>query len=220
MDTIEIISKEAAKELNQKWYYTGTICKNGHLDKRYTNTGICYACKREINKRNIKNNPETAKIINSRAYEKHKDKHLNYSRKWSSENREKSNAIKKKWKALHREQHLEQSRKYQKEQRKDPFKRISKNLSKAIWQSLKGNKGGKNWLTFVEFTIEELITHLESKFKEGMTWENYGKYWHVDHIKPLSWFDLEIEFKDAWCLKNLQPLEAFLNLSKNNKYEG
>ena len=97
---------------------------------------------------------------------------------------------------------------------------MSKNVSKAIWQCLNGSKGGKNWLSFVEFTIEELTTHLESKFKEGMTWENYGKYEHIDHIKPLSWFNLEIEFKDAWCLKNLQPLEASLNLRKNNKYEG
>lgn len=53
-----------------------------------------------------------------------------------------------------------------------------------------------------------------------MTWDNYGKYWHLDHIKPLSWFDLETEFKDAWHLSNLQPLEATENLSKNNRYIG
>jgi len=37
----------------------------------------------------------------------------------------------------------------------------------------------------------ELKIHLESKFKEGMTWENHAFYgWHVDHIKPISKFDL------------------------------
>jgi 5-methylcytosine-specific restriction endonuclease McrA len=53
-----------------------------------------------------------------------------------------------------------------------------------------------------------------------MTWENYGIYWHIDHIKPLSWFNLETEFKDAWALSNLQPLEATKNLSKGNRYIG
>lgn len=53
-----------------------------------------------------------------------------------------------------------------------------------------------------------------------MTWNNYGPYWHLDHIRPLSWFNLETEFMEAWSLNNLQPLEAKLNLSKNNRYEG
>jgi hypothetical protein len=220
MDTLEKISKEDAKILKQKWYFTGLECSNGHLDKRYTNTGICYGCKRSQNNRSNAKNPETLKVISSRTYQKNKESKLEQSKRWAQRNREKSNAIKSKWKQVHREQHLEQAKKYSKNQRKDPFKRISKNMSKAIWQSLKGKKGGSHWLSFVDFTIEELTIHLESKFKEGMTWENYGKYWHVDHIRPLSWFNLELEFKDAWCLGNLQPLEAVLNLRKNNRYEG
>ena len=35
-----------------------------------------------------------------------------------------------------------------------------------------------------------LIEYLESQFKEGMSWENYGvKGWHIDHIKPCASFD-------------------------------
>ena len=53
-----------------------------------------------------------------------------------------------------------------------------------------------------------------------MTWSNHSlKGWHIDHIKPLSKFDLEKESeqKKAFNYKNCQPLWAFENLEKGNK---
>lgn len=57
---------------------------------------------------------------------------------------------------------------------------------------------------------------LESKFTEGMSWNNYSK-WHVDHIVPLVSFDLldESQLKSAAHDTNLQPLWAADNLRKN-----
>jgi hypothetical protein len=69
-------------------------------------------------------------------------------------------------------------------------------------------------------SINELIVYLESKFKPGMTWDNYGKFgWHIDHIIPLSAFDLTDyeQVKIACNYNNLQPLWAQENLSKHNK---
>lgn len=71
-------------------------------------------------------------------------------------------------------------------------------------------------------TTAQLLIHLESKFQPGMTWENWGiNGWHIDHIKPLALFDLTIkeDFLAAANYKNLQPLWAKDNLSKNKKYE-
>jgi hypothetical protein len=155
-----------------------------------------------------------------RNYKKHVTSIKERNKKWSEENRERSRKIKREWHSRNIDSVRTKAREYARNQRKDPFKRISKNLSKAIWQSLNGKKGGKKWLSYVDFTMEELKIHLESKFTDKMTWDNYGKIWHIDHIKPLSWFNLEEEFKDAWNLSNLQPLEAFTNLSKNNRYIG
>jgi len=65
-----------------------------------------------------------------------------------------------------------------------------------------------------------LIAHLESKFQEGMSWENYGKNgWHLDHIIPLSAFDLTDpeQLKIACHYTNIQPLWARDNLVKSNK---
>lgn len=69
-------------------------------------------------------------------------------------------------------------------------------------------------------TIPELKSYLESKFKPGMTWDNWSRTgWHIDHIIPLSTFNLQDpeEFKKAVHYTNLQPLWASENLSKGNK---
>ena len=93
-------------------------------------------------------------------------------------------------------------------------------MSKAIWDWLKGNKNYRHWETLVGYTMNDLKSHLEKQFYDDMTWENYGQYWHIDHIIPLSWFKDELDFNEAWKLSNLQPLKKFENLSKNNRYIG
>jgi uncharacterized protein YycO len=54
-----------------------------------------------------------------------------------------------------------------------------------------------------------------------MTWQNYGKVWHVDHKKPLrgKLFDLtnSLDCQIAFHWTNLQPLFARENLKKSSK---
>lgn len=73
------------------------------------------------------------------------------------------------------------------------------------------------------YTADDLRSHLEAQFEDGMTWENYGLYgdkWHVDHIRPVSSFKLPEELADCFALKNLQPLWAIDNLTKHAKMGG
>ena len=68
--------------------------------------------------------------------------------------------------------------------------------------------------------LKFLIKHIEDQFKEGMSWDNWSyDGWHVDHIIPLSSFDLTDieEQKKAFHYTNLQPLWAKENLSKGCK---
>ena len=88
-----------------------------------------------------------------------------------------------------------------------------------MWRSLKDKKGGRSWETLVDYTLKELMDHLETNFLEGMSWDNYGN-WHIDHIKPVSSFNINSfdsdDFRECWELTNLQPLWAEDNLKKGS----
>jgi len=89
-----------------------------------------------------------------------------------------------------------------------------------LYNSLKHKKGGQKWETIVGYTLEQLMEHLESKFDDKMTWENYGTYWHVDHIVGVANFNYtsyeDEAFKKCWSLENLQPLYGPDNLRKSD----
>jgi len=100
--------------------------------------------------------------------------------------------------------------------------KVSWNIARMIRKSLGCDKGGMMWETVVGFTLEELREHLETRFKPGMTWDNYGE-WHIDHVRPVSSFEIDSvhcdAFRECWSLANLQPLWACENLSKGNRFQ-
>ena len=94
--------------------------------------------------------------------------------------------------------------------------RMSKNISRC----LKNAKQNRSWKDLVGYSPEELVAHLEKQFAPGMTWENYGSVWHIDHIIPKKYFvytDADESFRRCWGLNNLQPLLAEENLKMNAK---
>lgn len=66
---------------------------------------------------------------------------------------------------------------------------------------------------------EQLKQHLEQQFNEGMTWDNYGSVWHIDHIIPIASFNLTVKEEQVKCFHytNLQPLFAKDNLTKGSR---
>lgn len=104
----------------------------------------------------------------------------------------------------------------------DPKYRLDCNISCGIAICLKGEKKWRKWESLVGYSVEDLMAHLEKQFDNKMTWDNYGNYWEVDHVKPKSLFHYETaedgEFKKCWALDNLQPLEKITNIKKGNHF--
>ncbi|OQC27562.1 MAG: hypothetical protein BWX70_02182 [Verrucomicrobia bacterium ADurb.Bin070] len=62
----------------------------------------------------------------------------------------------------------------------------------------------------------KLIEHIEAQFYARMSWQNYGRAWHIDHIMPCDSFDLRDERQQRQCFHytNLRPMWAKANRKK------
>lgn len=69
------------------------------------------------------------------------------------------------------------------------------------------------------YTHIELRSHLESLFTSEMNWSNYGSYWQIDHIIPISLFLRETPIDVVNSLINLRPLLKDENNKKSNKLD-
>ena len=181
-----------------------------HNDKRCKD-GLyshCKECARQYNRDYAKNNKERLK---------------EHQRKWRDRNKEKIKRWNSDFKEANKDLIAEYNRAYQLERyHKIPKVKVHNSIGCLIRVALHGKKAGNKLEDLLGYTIDDLMSHLETHFDEKMTWENYGDYWHIDHIKPQSLFEFESveddEFKKCWALENLQPLSAKENWEKSNKY--
>lgn len=163
----------------------------------------------------------------SESYHRNKHKHIDkksrYYKVWAKENKDHLKEYGKQWNIDNREHVNEYKRNYERKRRaEDPKYRLGVRTRTAVYTCLKEANVAKYRSTFdtLGYTIEELMTHLENLFTDGMTWDNYGE-WHVDHKIPMSSFIFESVdddgFKECWKLSNIQPLWADDNLSKGSR---
>lgn len=156
------------------------------------------------------------------------DKYREYVRKHREKNSEKikikENSLenidkrKKRYQKNKKKLLIKQNERHNNRYRSDLKYRLRCILRSRFRFALKGNFKSGSAVRDLGCSIEQLKLHLESKFQPGMTWENYGQ-WHIDHIQPLSSFDLtDLEqIKIACHYTNLQPLWAVDNLRKSSK---
>jgi len=158
-----------------------------------------------------------------RYYQKNKERRLNYFSEWQKNNEERRKVYMKEYREKNIDKIRETKRNYEKTRKaNDPLYKLINNFRTAIYQVLKERNIQKNghYFDILNYTPEQLIEHLESKFTGVITWDNYGQ-WHVDHIIPISSFDIkeigDKEFNKCWALENLQPLWGDENIRKSNK---
>lgn len=95
-------------------------------------------------------------------------------------------------------------------------------LRSHMFKSLKGINKSASTVTLLGCTVVQARKHLESQFKNNWSWDNHGKVWHIDHIRPLASFLImnESEQRAAFHYTNLQPLSGPDNLKKGSLYNG
>jgi len=163
-------------------------------------------------------------------YEENPDKRLDAQAAYREANRDKIRVRQREHYWANRERRLamakvrrdsrkeERNLKTRQRRKSDPQYHIGMLLRERLNNCIRGLAKSGSAVRDLGCSVEKLMDHLESLFAEGMSWNNRGE-WHIDHIKPLSSFDLtdREQLLEACHYTNLQPLWAKDNLSKGNK---
>ena len=168
------------------------------------------------------------------------EKNRAYFRKWQADARAKNPELiekVKKWNREHPEAHrrhvkeslqrnLEKRRAYErnywpKRRANDPNVKLRSYIRGRMSKLLRGNIKCGSTLSLIGCSIPNLWIYLESKFQKGMTKDNYGTVWEVDHIVPCASFDFTKPDDQRRCchFSNLQPLFISENRSKGARTE-
>jgi hypothetical protein len=179
----------------------------------------CIECTKEDRKKYNTDNQEIIKVRNKRDYENRKEYCKEYSIKYRELNKEYEKERNKIWCSNNREKINKRNLEYREKNLKNPLFKIKENIRNLIRTSIKSNGYNKSSKTseILGCTIENFKNYIESQFQEGMTWNNYPE-WHLDHKIPISWADSEGKIIELNHYTNFQPLWAFDNLSKGNKW--
>ncbi len=186
---------------------------------KYRNQTHVKENKKKYNEIYNSNNKESIKNQRKEYRQKNKDKLSALNSNYRSLNRDKLNEYRKQYRLDNIDKERLYFNNYTKNKRSEDINyKILCNLRTRIYQSLKGLRKLNKTNELIGCSIEFLKIHLEEKFQNGMSWDNYGK-WHIDHIKPCASFDLTDIEQQKICFHytNLQPLWAIDNLRKSNK---
>jgi hypothetical protein len=147
-------------------------------------------------------------------YLKNKDKILEDHKKNYLKNKDKILEQRKKYGEKNKSNIQKRRRERYKTNHKN-FK-ISTSIRTSFRKSIKIYLKSKKTKTLKQYGIDikSIVEHLGNPPQDG-------KQYHVDHIFPVSAFDLNNpeHIKLCWHPDNLQWLEASENMSKNNKYD-
>lgn len=176
--------------------------------------GICGTCR--IRERNRVNRRKPSALAQKRVWRAlHPESRREFNRKY----KERKNLLQRLARKSPRGEELraKERLRWQKKQ-SDPKFRLHKSVAANLRHALRDQKSGRTWETIVGYSLDDLTRHLERQFKRGMTWDNYGTKWHVDHILPVSHFEIEDlrspDLRACWALTNLRPLWKRDNLQK------
>jgi hypothetical protein len=163
-------------------------------------------------------NVDEERMRRKQGYQKHKTKYLAKAKETRDANLDAYNAERR----AHRQKNLEKAREYDREysrkrRQRDLQYRIVGNLRNRIRLALEQKSECTKDL--LGCSIDDFIKHLQSLWREGMNWENYGSYWSIDHIQPCSSFDLTDPEQQKACFHytNCQPLTVSENSRKGNR---
>lgn len=118
-----------------------------------------------------------------------------------------------KWRANQDEVNAERRRRYSESETIRINTQVSNTLVKMLIGKRRSSETVFKWTGFQD--VDDLVEHLQALFKEGMTLENYGSVWHIEHRVAKCWYSKsEEDIRRCWSRRNVVPEFASDNWKK------
>lgn len=213
---MKIISHSEAKELSLKRYFTGKICKNGHIDERLVSNRRCVSCLKDAHKAWSSKNKDYLREYKSRRVEARREEIKILRAEYRKKNKEEISKKYSDWRERNKKHLKEKNAIWRAKNPDNVF--IRKSILRITGNRSDGITKGE---LACGYSRKQLTNKIESLFQDGMSWENYGFYgWHIDHIVPVKVF-IENGITDPKVvndLDNLQPMWREENQSKSSSF--
>lgn len=169
------------------------------------------------------NNKDKQKKYNEDRWNNKRDECVARNKKYWNENKEEYSKKNKDYYKNNKEKISKKNSEYERKRSKEDelyrLTKIYRTRTKIAFKQKGFNKPTKT-TDLIGCSPIEFKNYLESRFTEGMTWENRGlKGWHLDHIIPLSSAKNEEELRRLCHYTNIQPLWWDDNLRKGSSIE-
>lgn len=162
-----IINREEAIKINYSFFFSGTPCNRGHIDRRRVDNRTCRSCARiaSLARRDKdavyrEENKESIKESKKRSEEKNKDKKKAYLIKYRAENKEKRANENKIWWKTNRDK-----------------ARIYNHKRRARIKEVGGS--------YSESDIKDMLAKQKNKCAEPTCKKSIKNKYHIDHIMPI-----------------------------------
>jgi hypothetical protein len=191
------------------------------IDKFYKRGAICCECNNSKRRQKYKNDDEYRKKLIKMASEfKHvkvvERQHLKEEEqnKIGAENKQCKycSEIKLKDKFRHNRMKCRDC------ERDEPLEKFKRYVRTRIYTCLRHKNKTKHSIEYLGCSSDEYFKWMFG-YNGNFLLENHGKEWHIDHVIPISKFDLNDQEEQllAFNWRNTMPLSCKENLSKNNK---
>uniref|UniRef100_A0A6C0EAV1 Uncharacterized protein n=1 Tax=viral metagenome TaxID=1070528 RepID=A0A6C0EAV1_9ZZZZ len=210
-------------------FYKGAVCKEcrkeNERQRRQNNknrvldpnkTKICSKCKIEQPETNFRVNRAKCHDCEKKYGRGYRGSTIGKqkSKEWNENNKDKLTELKAQWYQNNKEYVNEKNCK---RYRTDEIYKKKKSIKDHIRTFLKGKNKNK-YDNYLGCTLGFYRDWLWFNMQAGMTEENHGTFWHIDHVIPVNKFDLTKESDILACYnwRNTCPVFGSFNMSKHD----